>query len=145
MRAAYLSTIPGLRDLDDELKEMVRENIPIRTWGGRLYDCEERFYSKTLGRWVDLDYKMLNLLIQGSSADITKDAMLKVDAAIDGSIRLQVYDEMLANTELDKYRRDMGLMRDAMEDVENLDVLLPTTGAYSRVSWGRMKDFREAA
>ncbi len=145
MRGAYLSAIPGLRDLDDELKEMVRENVPIRTWGGRLYDCEERIYSRKLGRWLDFDYKMLNLLIQGSSADITKDAMIKVDDAIDGSIKLQVYDELLASAERGKYRNDMRLMRESMEGVERLDVLLPTTGAYSRKSWGRMIDFREAA
>lgn len=145
MRGAYLAAIPGLPDLDDELKEMVRENVPLRTWGGRLYDCEERVYSRKLGRWLDFDYKMLNLLIQGSSADITKEAMLKVDASIAGDIRLQVYDELLANTTRSTYRRDMARMREAMESVENLDVLLPTTGAYSSASWGRMKDYREAA
>lgn len=144
MKGAYMAAIPGIADLNDALKQMVREKTPIRTWGGRLYDCEPPMYSRRQKRWVDFDYKMLNLLIQGGAADLTKAAMLQVDAAIDGDIRLQVYDQLVANSDRGSYRRDMALMREAMEDLK-LDVPLPTDGKWSPKSWAQLKPFKEAA
>lgn len=144
MRGVYLSAVPGIPELADELKQIAREGSPIRTWGGRLYYCEKPMYSRKHKRWMDFDYKMLNLLIQGGSADITKHAMLAVDEAIDGDIRLQVYDQIVANVDRGNYRTEMRRMREAMEDIE-LDVALPTDGAYSFESWARLKPIKEAA
>lgn len=144
LRTAYRRALPGVRDLSNELKRMVKEGVLMRTWGGRLYDCEESVYSHKQKRWLDFEYKMFNLLIQGGSADITKQAMIQVDDACEGDIRLQVYDELLVNTDAGSYKKDMARMREGMEAIE-LDVPLPTDGEYSRVSWGRMKPFKEAA
>jgi DNA polymerase-1 len=139
IKRALLKTLPGVSDLDRELKAMARDEEPIRTWGGRLYYCEESKFVK--GQYRDFAYKLLNLLIQGSSADITKQAMIQVDDALtDGHIKLQVYDELLANTNNPK--RDMPLMREAMEDIK-LDCPLPTDGEWSAKSWGQMKKYKD--
>ena len=140
IKRAYMQTLPGVKDLDGELKDLAKAGDPMRTWGGRVYYCEEPTYIK--GQFRDFAYKMLNLLIQGSSADITKQAMIQVDDALtDGHIKLQVYDELLVCT--GSPDRDMPLMREAMEDIK-LDCPLPTDGEISRVSWGRMRKYKDA-
>lgn len=139
---AYLGVLPGVATLRRELKAVARRNEPIRTWGGRLYYVEEPRFIK--GALRTFEYKFLNLLIQGGSADITKEAMIQTDNAIQGSIRLQVYDELLVNTRAEDAKKDMPAMKEAMEAIE-LDVPLPTDGTWSKVSWGRMKNWRDVA
>jgi len=141
MKSVYMDAMPGVADLSSELKAMVKQNVPMRTYGGRLYTCEPPQYSRQHRRWMDFDYKMLNLLIQGSAADLTKQAMLQVDAAgLD--IRLQVYDQMVVNSARGNWRKEMSLMREAMEDLQ-LDVSLPTDGAWSGKSWAQLKPFKD--
>lgn len=141
IKAAYYRALPGIKELDKALKKCAKTNTPIETWGGRQYYCEEpKFVGK---RFMEFGYKLLNLLIQGSSADITKQAMIQVHEAIHGHIKLQVYDELLVSTEIGREEKDMRLMKEAMEDIE-LDLPLPTDGEWSKVSWGRMKHWRDA-
>jgi DNA polymerase-1 len=140
IKAAYLNAIPGIKDLNRELKKLARQDKPLRTWGGRLYYCEEPSFRK--GRFTSYEYKMLNLLIQGGAADITKQAMIQVNDACSGRIVAQVYDEILICTDIAKAEKDMKAMKTAMEDID-LDVPLPTDGTWSKVSWGRMKKWRD--
>ena len=98
------------------------------------------------GRLRNYGYKNLNLLIQGGSADITKEAMLIFDSLDPvGHLILQVYDEIVVDTP--DHKHDMPLLRFAMESSfkELLDLPMPTDGEYSRRSWGRMKPYREKA
>jgi hypothetical protein len=37
----------------------------------------------------------------------------------------------------------MGVLREAMEGALPLDVQLPTDGDYSKVSWGRMREYKD--
>jgi len=78
IRAAYGQFI-NIKDLQDDLKELAREKEPMRTWGGRLYYCEEPMIYQ--GRFITFEYKMVNYLIQPSAADCTKEAMLNADDA----------------------------------------------------------------
>ena len=138
--SAYLGVLPGIRSLKKELTKMGRKGEMIKTWGGRWYSCEEPKFIK--GQMRTFEYKLLNLLIQGSSADITKQAMVQVDRVIEGDIRLQVYDELLVNTPKEHMRHDMPLMKREMEAID-LDLALPTDGEWSAQSWGRMKPWRD--
>jgi len=139
IKYAVMGALPGVRDLIKDLKEQVRYDRPIRTWGGRLYYCEEPKIIN--GELRSFEYKLLNLLIQGTSADITKQAMIQVDDALtDGHIKLQVYDEILVCSNYPDV--DMPLMKEAMEDIK-LDCPLPTDGEYSRKSWGAMRKWKD--
>ena len=137
---AYLNVLPGIRTLKNQLTKMGRKGEEIRTWGGRWYSVEEPKFIG--GQLRTFEYKLLNLLIQGGSADITKQAMVQVERRMPDIIRLQVYDELLGNTPKDRLREAMRAMKLGMEDIE-LDCVLPTDGEFSAKSWGRMRTYGE--
>ncbi len=138
LKRVYMQTLPGVPDLQKELKAAARRDDFIRTAGGRIYYCEDPKFIQ--GRYRTFEYKLLNLLIQGTSADITKRAMVDAHEVLTGQIVIQLYDEILADTP--DARRDMPLLRDAMENALILDVPLPTDGEWSKRSWGRMRPYR---
>lgn len=139
LKKAYLAIFPGLGDLIKELKSRGRHELPLRTWGSRLYFCEEPKIIK--GKMRTFEYKLLNYLIQGSSADIMKETLIQCyNAGLD--IRLTVHDELLANAGLKTYRDEMHTMLECMENIE-LDVQLLSDGAYSKKSWGQMIKFKD--
>ena len=147
IRDVYFEVLPGIQPLQKELKGAGQRNEPIRTWGGRLYYCEPPRYSEKYGRVMSFEYKLLNYLIQGSSADMTKEAMIRSDdAGLD--IRLSVHDELAAMSAKRTTRRDMNLMREAMEGIAGWDVPLRSEGSWSAKSWGDLtkwlKDNRPA-
>lgn len=144
IKAAYLVALPGLSKLNKGLKALDHTDMPLFTIGGRQYFTEK---AKIIdGRLRNYGYKNLNLLIQGGSADITKEAMIIFDSLDPvGTLILQVYDEMVVDTP--DHKHDMPLLRFAMETSFNdlLDLPMPTDGEYSRKSWGRMTPYREKA
>ena len=74
VKAHYLEAVPAIQELNTELKWRGKNGKALRTWGGRLYHVEPAKYVD--GRWRDFSYKLLNYLIQGSSADLTKQAII---------------------------------------------------------------------
>ena len=135
--------LPGVKDLDKVLKAAARKEKPIYTWGGRRYYCEEptTFFNektKTLETrtW---EYKLLNYLIQGSAADATKEAMIRVaDACNHSRLTIQVHDEIIINSDKAYAKSEMKLMKEAMESLE-FDIPMLTDGETSAHSWGKMK------
>ncbi|GAG01878.1 unnamed protein product, partial [marine sediment metagenome] len=75
LRRAYKAIFPELKDLDTELKRRGKEKEPIRTWGGRVYYCEEPREIK--GHLRTFEYKLLNTLIQGSAGDVAKEFIIR--------------------------------------------------------------------
>lgn len=73
IKTAYLTALPGVRDLQKDVQRIGKSGNPIRTWGGRIYFAEEPKIIN--GRYQDFAYKLLNYLIQGSAADQTKEAI----------------------------------------------------------------------
>ncbi len=139
LRKAYLAIFPGLDDLIKDLKRRARKYLPLRTWGGRQYFVEEPAIIN--GRMRTFEYKLLNYLIQGSSADITKEAIINSsEAGLD--VRLTVHDELIANADKKTYKDEMHTLMECMESVP-LDVQLLSDGEYSSKSWGEMKPFKD--
>lgn len=138
LKDTYLQVIPDVQQLIDDLKEMAQQDEPIVTWGGRLYWPEE---SKIVeGQLRNFDYKQLNYLIQGSAADITKQAMINVYEHCEHSrLMLQVYDELLLSSKKQCRVSEMKKIKEAMESVP-LSVKLLSTGKWSPKSWGDMKE-----
>jgi len=140
IKKAYLALFPGIKTLSDELRAMAGRGEPLRTWGGRLYYCEPSRVVLVDGLPEErtYEYKMLNLLIQGSAADCTKEALVRAHAA-GVELELQVHDQVTAEAD---DLRPMAKLREAMESVE-FDVKMLTDGRWSRVSWGRLKKIPE--
>lgn len=145
LKRSYLRAIPGLKALQDDLKRRAKRGEPIRTWGGRLYWCEEPRLVD--GRVHDFAYKMLNILVQGSAGDCTKEAMVLGEAALDrrhARIFMQVHDELGMLADRAHAKRQMALLREAMESVP-FDVLMLTDGKWSARSWGAVVKYPEPA
>lgn len=140
-KEAYFRAFPDIQDLMRDLKKLARNDEQFRTWGGRLYFCEQPIlHTKGPKQWLQtFEYKMINYLIQGSAADITKEAMIRVhDVCKNSRIMLQVYDQIPMSVDKGCAVREMKLQKEAMESVE-LSVPLLTTGKTSSKNWGCVK------
>lgn len=142
LKTAYLKALPGIKGVMDKLEEMAADDVPLRTWGGRFYYCEEP--KMIQGRMRSFEYKMLNYLIQPSAADCTKQGMINLDRLWSGNsparITIQVHDELLANAPRGHEKKYMREMTEAMEDVA-FDVPMLTEGKMGRRNWADMKPF----
>ena len=137
MKAAHAQTIPGLASLDKEIKALARRGEAIRTWGGRVYYCEPPAHIK--GRLVTFEYKLLNYLIQGSAADCTKQAIINYDKLREnGRFLVTVHDEINISAPKSKYKREMKLLKEAMESVE-FDVPMLSDGEVGP-NWHDLED-----
>lgn len=143
-KEAYLGIFPELKALQEALKEYANANVPLTTWGGRQYYCEEPKWSDKFGRWQTFEYKMLNYLIQGSSADCTKEAIIRYDQAKNhGRFLVTVHDELDLSVPAKYVKSEMQLLREVMASVE-FDVPMLSDGSTGQ-SWGSLKPFDEPA
>lgn len=101
----------------DELDRKLREAQGCKTWGGRWYDVES---PKLIGGQMrDFEYKLINTIVQGSSADCTKEAMIRYDAIRrEGVPLLTVHDELVIEAPEKVMAQEMKLLAEAMESVE---------------------------
>jgi DNA polymerase I-like protein with 3'-5' exonuclease and polymerase domains len=126
IRQAILGALPGLKDLDKNLKWIGKSGQFLTTWGGRQYYAEPPL---DRGGWFQtFEYKLLNYLIQGSAADVTKESIIRYDAARkDGRFMLSVYDENNISVPAKAAKKEMLLLRECMMSIE-LDVPLLSEG-----------------
>lgn len=76
LRNAIKAHLPDITRLDKDCKRRFQLGLPIKTMGGRFCYCEPPSNGRN---W---DYKALNLLVQGSSADQTKEAIIYADETL---------------------------------------------------------------
>lgn len=131
------AALPGRKILYEEILRLVRRSEPIRTWGGRLYYCEEP--SIVNGRRQTWEYKLINYLIQGSAADITKEAICRwhEGGGPDGArFLLTVYDEINLSAPEATAGEAMALLKEIMDGIE-LDCPMRSSGKIGP-SWGTL-------
>lgn len=135
--------IPSIKSLSNQLKEIGDAGDPIRTWGGRLYYVEEPKYSEKYGRDMTFGYKLISYLIQGSGADVMKEALVRYDEHPKRTeeLAVTVYDEVDVNLpKSDKgARQEMTVLRDCMQSVE-VDVPMLSDGEVGP-NWGTLEKF----
>jgi DNA polymerase-1 len=139
IKEAYLTAMPGVRNLMDSVQRRGRNNQPIRTWGGRLYYSEP---SKVIeGRLRDFHYKLLNYLIQGSAADQTKEAINDWrDARRWNHIFVAtVHDEINLSAPREEASEAMRLLREAM-DADRFDVPFRSEG-FMGDNWADLVEY----
>lgn len=128
VRNAQMQALPGFKLLNDGVKKIANSGQYITTWGGRQYYKEPGVLVQ--GRMMDFAYKLLNYLIQGSSADITKEAIIRYDdVRKDGRLLLTVYDEIDISAPKAALKAEMLRLRECMMSIE-LDVPLLSDGEY---------------
>lgn len=142
VRNAQMSALPGFKELSDGVKERGNSGQFITTWGGRHYFKEPSMLIN--GRMVDFAYKLLNYLIQGSAADVTKEAIIRYDGVRkDGRFILSVYDEIDISCHKKAIKKEMLLMRESMMSIE-MDVPLLSDGEVGP-SLGFLEALKEPA
>jgi DNA polymerase I-like protein with 3'-5' exonuclease and polymerase domains len=145
LKKAILVLYPGLKAMYQDMKVRAKSKQPIRTWGGREYYCEE---PKLIdGRIREFDYKLVNVLIQGSAADCTKEAIIRFDDAVttagrqdDWFLLLNVHDQLTASVPTKDKCEAMEVLRVQMESVE-FDVPILSEGSVSATNWAELKDY----
>lgn len=140
VKNAVLNIYPGLKELIGDLKLRAQSNKPLRTWGGREYYCEP---PKLINDEVrTFDYKMLNVLVQGSAADCTKEAVIRYWAKKPKGHRLllTVHDEILCSCPHSEVDKGMRVLREAMESVV-FDVPILSEGDVSTTNWAELKAY----
>ena len=141
-RDAQMRVLPGLKDLSTAIKKRSQAGDPITTWGGRQYYVEPPAFSKKFNKMMSFEYKLLNYLIQGSSADITKESIIRYDSARkDGRFMLSVYDENDVSVPKGALKAEMLLLRECMMSIE-VDVPLLSDGEWG-VNLGDLQDLKE--
>lgn len=130
--------LPGRKILSDEIERVVRRKQPIRTAGGRLY------FAPPVVKGQCPYYKLLNYLVQGSAADVTKQAIVDWydHPARNARFVVQVYDEIDISAPVEDAARQMAVLRDCME-ARRLTVPLPSEGE-SGLNWADMEHYDEA-
>lgn len=143
LKAEHDKALPGRKLVADTIAAKLKRGEAIRTWGGRLYYAEPAGFSKKHGKWMEYSYKGINYEVQGSSADLTIEAILDWyhDPRRDPACRLyvQVYDEILISSPKDVAREQMLVLQEAMEKAR-LSVPMLSDGEWG-ASWGGMVEF----
>lgn len=138
IKKVYLTVLPGLDDLIAQLKARARSNLPLRTWGGRIYYVEPARFIE--GQWRTFDYKLLNYLIQGSSADITKEAIIEyAKRRVHGRFILTVHDQIVISVPRQHAQSESLILQSCMESIK-LDAPLLADGSFGP-NLHNMKDF----
>jgi DNA polymerase I len=138
--SAYDAALPEFKELMKMVERMARSGQKIRTWGGRLYDVEPAQIIN--GRKREFYYKLGNILIQGSSADMTKEAMNRYYYHPDrkGRMMMVVHDEIVVSAPSDRVKEEMELLRYCMDDIPGWDVPLRSEGKIGK-SFGEMEKY----
>lgn len=134
LKEVYLSSMPDVRKLMDDVKKRGRSRQPVRTTGGRL------LYAEPTKDGRDQSYKLLNHLIQGSSADMTKEAIVRWDAlrGPHDEFLATVHDEINISAPAECWQESMAKLAEAMHGIE-LDVPLLSEG-FTGPNWADIED-----
>lgn len=140
---AYDAALPEFKRLNSTIERMVKKGIKIRTWGGRTYDVEPPFILPS-GKHLEKYYKLPNTLIQGSSADMTKHAMLRYDSHPDrnGRLMLTVHDELVVSVDYKHLSTEMAILKWAMEEQQHWDVPIRSSGEAG-YNYGTLETYAE--
>lgn len=145
LRNAIKAATPGIQMLVKEVIRRGKCGEPIRTWGGRIYHCEPPAIAKKgprKGEVVTFEYKLFSYLIQGSSADATKEALCRYFETRKNSRLLNtIYDEINICAPKKDLAREDKLLKEAMEGLE-FDVPMWTDRKLGP-SWGELKKLEE--
>ncbi|MDD4795775.1 MAG: DNA polymerase I [Bacilli bacterium] len=122
----YLDIYPGVKRYMDEIVKEAHDYGSVRTLYNRKREIDEihnkNYMIRSAGERI-----ALNTPIQGSSADIIKMAMVKIDDALlkdnfKSKMLLQVHDELIFDVVLEEKEKLEKLVVDIMENIAQLKV-----------------------
>lgn len=138
--AAYDRALPSVKTLQREVNGIGRAGQNITTIGGRQYFSPPARIDPDTKETQTFEYVLLNYLIQGSSADQTKEAMRlwwPQIRATDTRFLLTVHDQLVGCAPKGKEKAASSLLDLAMREAFRLDVPLKTDPTYGE-NFGNM-------
>ena len=114
---------PGLDNINQDLSRRYTVRAPFSTIGGRLVKGEPPKIIN--GRKMEFAFKSLNTLIQGSGADMAKQAMIDYWLqAEDSRLLMSLHDELIISAKADVVQREADKLAACMVNAFKLDVPL---------------------
>ena len=115
IKRAYLKTLVGVGDFMKEVEARAYRKEPVWSWGGRELYAPAPVVQATGQIW-NKDYVLLNYLIQGSSADQTKQAIIDYDKTkAHGRFLATVHDEICISVPKKYLQSEIAILKRAME------------------------------
>lgn len=142
IKESYLTAMPGVRDLMQDVQRRGKSGSSIRTWGGRIYFAEP---SKEIdGRIRDFAYKLLNYLIQGSAADQTKQSIIDWNSGRprDSVFLATVHDEINISAPREDWQPHMAWLKESMNK-DRFDVPFRSEGFVGE-NWQSIEKVEES-
>jgi len=135
----YFARYPEIRDYMERTKEEARAHGFVRTPFGRKV-FTPGIHERNAAARAFAERAAINGPIQGGAADIIKQAMVRLPAALDGAglsarLLLQVHDELVLETPQAEAEATLAVVRSVMENAVALSVPL-LVEAKAAASWG---------
>ena len=113
VKEQYLKALPEIKELTKRVQDAGKTRSFITTLGGRQYYSQKPSVVK--GVWKSFEYKLVNYLIQGSAADMSKQAMLNyLQTTKFGELVLSVHDELMVQTDHHNLESESKILETAM-------------------------------
>jgi DNA polymerase-1 len=141
LRDAYFAALPGVLEVKQAATERWARGQNIETWGGRRVPRQPA--AVVGGAYRNFDYKAMNMLIQGSAADQTKEALVRWFESAAGSGQMflsQLYDEINVSVPADDVSVGVEILKDAMLGIPGFDVPFRVDVEVGP-TWGSMKKY----
>jgi DNA polymerase-1 len=137
----YFAKYPGIRDYLEGVKNEAKRNGYVETLSGRRRQLPE-LQSVNPGYRAAAERMAVNMLIQGTAADIVKIAMINIDAEmtrrkLESRMSIQVHDELIFEVAPGELEEMMGLANEYMPGAMDLAVPL-NVETKSGPTWGDM-------
>jgi DNA polymerase-1 len=140
IKRAYLNILTGVKEFMREVEARAAANLPAKSWGGRLLHRPDPVVEANGHVW-NKDYVLLNYLIQGSSADLTKASIVAYDKRKKyGTFLATVHDEIVISVPPEHLSEEIGRLCFSMDNHDNLEVPMRATVKYGP-NWANMKDY----
>jgi DNA polymerase-1 len=139
---AYDRALPSVKALMRECADIGKRGEFITTIGGRRYYSEPA--QLVDGRVRSYEYKLLNTLMQGGSADQTKEAMriwweLRLKRSTNGTrFLMTIHDQLVGCAPKKEAKKESAFLDDYMVNAFTLDVPTKTDPTYG-TNFGEMK------
>ncbi len=136
---AYLNTLYGVKEFMANTEYTAAMGEAVTTWGGRLLKAPEPVVRPDGSVWIK-NYVLLNYLIQGSSADQTKQSIINYYCTKQhGRFLATVHDEICISVPPEHLASEVAILKAAMESGQ---FNLPMRATVKvGPNWFNMKDF----
>lgn len=139
IKRAYLNTLTGVKEFMKDVEARAYAKQSVLSWGGRYLYAPASIIQPD-GRVWNKDYVLLNYIIQGSSADQTKQSIINYDRTRKhGRFVATVHDEICISVPRPHLRSEVAILKAAMESGEFCIPMRATVKVGP--NWANLKDY----